>query len=96
MRSGMPAFSVAVVGNGAAPDVELRGPKGESYTLPASGPRKPDGAIGFRSPVDKTAYFAVARPSGGRWSSVGRASRCLRLPRPLSVGADLAHLLFHG
>ena len=72
VRSGMPAFSVAVVGHGAAPDVELRGPRGESYTLPASGPRKPDGAIGFRSPVDKTAYFAVARPSGGRWTIVPR------------------------
>lgn len=72
--AGLPAFSLAVVGTGGvAPDVELRGPKGESFVLPESGRLLARGVTGFRSPVDGTAYFAVARPSAGTWRVVPRA-----------------------
>lgn len=72
IRPGLRAFSLAVVGRGRAPDVELRGPRGEVYSLPASGPMTVAAATGFRSPVDGTAYFAVGKPSAGTWRIVPR------------------------
>ena len=60
-------------GAGGAPDVELRGPKGEVFMLPASGPLENNRqATGFRSPVDDTAYFIVAKPAAGAWRIVPR------------------------
>lgn len=66
------AVSVAVAGAGRAPDVELRGPKGESLVLPAEGPLESGAAAGFRSPVDGHAYFLIGQPSSGTWRVVPR------------------------
>lgn len=57
-------------GQGAAPNVTLRGPGGTVLTTPAGAEftTVADGRLAFRNPDDATTYFAVPRPRPGRWT----------------------------
>jgi hypothetical protein len=65
LPGGLPSAQVRVTGRGAAPDVTLTGPDGQSYST-ANPPTDARHVIMFR--YGDTTLISINHPAGGRWS----------------------------
>jgi hypothetical protein len=74
LPDGLPAAAVRVRGQGGAPLVTLSGPRGERFTMPATGtnPATPSFAA-LRVPREGITQLWMRKPSGGRWTVTAEA-----------------------
>jgi hypothetical protein len=95
---GLPsaAFAIEGEGEGAAPGVTLRGPRGERISVSAAQPKARSGRLFAVQAGNGTTYILVRRPSAGVWRLVDdgavpirRIRQAFGLPRP-SVKAEVA------
>jgi len=66
VRRGQRVAAFSAVGDGAAPQVALVGPRGERIAV-GPDPRLDERVLAFQDPDAHVSYVAVARPAPGRW-----------------------------